>query len=499
MSAPSPQSTSEQTPPNTAAVDVYPEFRKVASPSADRYSFQGYTLEETIPPRHSNRTLVLCFDGTGDQFDSDNSNVVNFFSLLKKDDPSTQLVYYQAGIGTYSIPEIASPITAKLSRMVDSMIGIHLDAHVMGGYEFLMQNYEAEDKICIFGFSRGAYTARALAGMIHKIGLLPRCNHQQVPFAYRMYSREDELGWAQSAAFKKAFSIDVDIHFLGVWDTVDSVGIIPRRLPFTASNTHVRHFRHALSLDERRVRFIPALWHRIHPSTAQLGVQPGEMPKPQRRRKPHSEKTLDEHEQEYEAATVCHQTDTPTDVEEVWFAGCHCDIGGGSVANEVPNSLARIPFRWMIRQCFLLKTGIMFHRELLKNFGIEPSTLYPEVKPRPPPITSLPPASESNGDVVCEETEDLRDALCPLYDQLSLVPAWWILELLPAKVRYQKKDDTWAKTLTLNGGRPRHIPRQKMQGIKVHRTVKLRIESEDVAGGKYVPKADWTVEPTWVD
>ena len=97
------------------------------------------------------------------------------------------------------------------------------------------------DKICIFGFSRGAYTARALAGMVHKVrgilpvdlfsqvlcsrvphqvGLLPACNHQQVPFAYKMFSREDETGWSQSNAFKKAFCVDVDIEFIGVWCAV---------------------------------------------------------------------------------------------------------------------------------------------------------------------------------------------------------------------------------------------------------------------------------------
>lgn len=501
-------SHSRTTSAQTQVADEYPEFQKVSSPpNGETDSLQGLSLEATIPPNHLNRTLVLCFDGTGDQFDSDNSNVVNFFSLLRKDDPKEQLVYYQAGIGTYNAPEIASPIAAKLSRIVDSMIGVHLDAHVMGGYEFIMQNYEANDKICIFGFSRGAYTARALAGMIHKVGLLPRCNHQQVPFAYRMYSREDDLGWAQSAAFKKAFSIDVDIEFLGVWDTVDSVGIIPRRLPFTASNTHVRHFRHALSLDERRVRFKPALWHRVHPATAQLGVQPGEMPKappPKRHEqslkpKPHHQKSLIQHEREFEASSTCHRDNTPTDVEEVWFSGCHCDVGGGSVGNDVTNSLARIPLRWMIRQCFLLNTGILFHREMLKPFGIEPSNLYPVVKPRPPPITSLPSPSEASSDTVCEETEDLKDALCPLYDQLSLVPAWWILELLPARVRYQKHDDTWGRTVTVNAGSPRHIPRQKMQGVKVHRSVKLRMEAENVPGGKYHPKADWKVEPIWVD
>lgn len=152
------------------------------------------------------------------------------------------MVYYQAGIGTYTAPSIATPFAAKLSKTLDEMIACNLDSHVMDGYEFLMQNYEAGDKICIFGFSRGAYTARALAGMVHKVGLLPACNHQQIPFAYKMYTRTSILGWKQSTLFKKTFSMDVDIEFIGVWDTVCSVGLFPRRLPFTASNTSVKTF-----------------------------------------------------------------------------------------------------------------------------------------------------------------------------------------------------------------------------------------------------------------
>ena len=73
------------------------------------------------------------------------------------------------------------------------------------------------DKISIFGFSRGAYTARCLAGMLHKVGLLPADNVQQIPFAYKMYTRVDHIGWEQSNGFKKAFGIDVTIDFLGVW------------------------------------------------------------------------------------------------------------------------------------------------------------------------------------------------------------------------------------------------------------------------------------------
>lgn len=105
---------------------------------------------------------------------------------------------------------------------------------------------------------------------------MPVCNHQQVPFAYKMYITDDKKGWTQSTAFKRAFSINVEIEFVGVWsvfdlsrsyismflalicainirDTVDSVGLIPRRLPFTQVDNNIRYFRHALSLDEHRV------------------------------------------------------------------------------------------------------------------------------------------------------------------------------------------------------------------------------------------------------
>ncbi|KAG6330689.1 hypothetical protein ID866_8401 [Astraeus odoratus] len=186
----------------------------------------------------------------------DNSNIVQLFSMLKKDDPSQQMVYYQ--VSALYPPMLSTsdttPLMSKIRKTIDMMLGNNLDAHVMGGYEFLMQNctYEAGDKICLFGFSRGAYTARALAGMLHKVGLLPRCNYQQVPFAYKMYSQDDATGWDQSRAFKKAFSIDVDVEFVGVWDTVNAVGIIPRRLPFTKANNKIRYFRHALALDEHR-------------------------------------------------------------------------------------------------------------------------------------------------------------------------------------------------------------------------------------------------------
>ncbi|KAK1235171.1 hypothetical protein PQX77_001610 [Marasmius sp. AFHP31] len=483
--------------------------------------------ERIIPPEHPNRTLVLCFDGTGDQFDNDNSNIVEFFSLLKKDDCTKQMVYYQAGIGTYTSPQVATPFMASFSKTLDEMVAWNLDAHVMDGYEFLMQNYTAHDRICIFGFSRGAYTARSLAGMIHKVGILPACNHQQVPFAYNMYTRADEVGWQQSNAFKKAFAIDAEIEFIGVWDTVNSVGLIPKRLPFTTSNTNVRTFRHAVSLDERRAKFKANLWNRPTENEAKLGLQ----------HKDHSH-AEGEHCEESEPAGKSgtgHKRPgnslkamerrfssvraTPTNIEEVWFAGCHCDVGGGSVSNETKPNLARIPLRWMIRECFKCETGIMFDADLLRDIGLEPTSLYPKVLPRPPALpvmsshlirdisttstTSQAPSTAVTTTTTRRPTEEeleLADALSPIYDQLSLKWFWWLLEFLPIRMRYQKGDNSWVNFLGWNLGRGRIIPKQKKNGVKVHRSVKMRMEATHESGGRYVPKAKFDERyTTWVD
>ncbi|KAH7911623.1 hypothetical protein BJ138DRAFT_1006185 [Hygrophoropsis aurantiaca] len=518
IQASSSQSTAPSIPPPLIFDNDYPDIPNVLSPNGgddspsssefaklkghESISSDGHPLDTVIPHEHDHRTLVLCFDGTGDQFDGDNSNIVQFFSMLKKDDMSQQMVYYQAGIGTYTVPQIATPFMASVSKTLDMMIGIHLNAHVMGGYEFLMQNYQAGDKICIFGFSRGAYTARALAGMLYKVGLLPVCNHQQVPFAYHMYCQDDKAGWTQSTAFKKTFSINVKVEFLGVWDTVSAVGFLPRRLPFTKATTNVGFFRQAVSLDEHRVRFKPVNWT-WPKGEKDLGVPDHEMP---RSRKKHRDGSLIALEREHTM-----WDERTTDVEEVWFAGCHCDVGGGSVKNGTRNSLARIPLRWMIRECFKAKSGILFHGEMFKSIGLDPDSVFPEVKERPPPIfqdPSIPRTRAPNDprydtseakEFVSEEEEDLADVLSPIYDQLVLAKGWWFLEMTPQKQHYQREEGTsWVEDWTINMGSGRHVRRQKKDGVKIHRSVKIRMEADGLLGGKYWPKAKLKVEPKWV-
>ncbi|KAF7351811.1 hypothetical protein MVEN_01142200 [Mycena venus] len=403
-----------------------------------------------VSPENEHRCLILCFDGTRGQFNAHNSNVVQLVSALEKNDREKQMVYYQSGIGTYTEFKL-TPLLTKLSLITDAAIAWNLAAHVIGGYEFLMQNYKDNDRICIFGFSRGAYIARCLAGMLDKVGLLPADNHEQVPFAYRMYARTrtDPSGKRQSDAFnfKKTFSKHVQIQFIGVWDTVESVGLIPKRLPFTDSNTIIHTFRHAVSLDERRAKFQPNLWNFNDKKSPKRSWALPRLRMARHFMRPCAEPEVDDDTEQMNSETAFanrHRPTQPTDILEVYFAGCHCDVGGGgSVNNEMPHSLARIPLRWMIRECFEAKTGMMFDVQRLQELDDLKIVIIPPRKgwlrrafsrkcqESPVSTEKFPPGME----------EDLMDALSPIYDPLTLNPFWWILEIIPFTFRYQSRPD----------------------------------------------------------
>ncbi|KAI6044762.1 hypothetical protein EDC04DRAFT_260585 [Pisolithus marmoratus] len=301
------------------------------------------------------RMLVLCFDGTAGQFDSDNTNVVKFFGLLRKDAVDKQLCYYQPGIGTYFEPGVVSPLFSWGAKILDEAIAWYLDAHVMDGYKFLMANYRTGDKISLFGFSRGAYTARALAGMLAKVGLLLHDNLQSVTFAYDYYKRQDKKGITLAEQFKKEFCQEVDVEFVGVWDTVQSTGILmSRSLPFTDSNTpnlyHQPLKKPISSLAQKA----------ISGATNVLNLLRGKYP------------ASSEGDNSAGNDTSGPGTEQPpeTDVLEVWFAGCHSDIGGGNVEDGVTVSLAQITLRWMVEQVIASECGVLFAEERLKGLGI---------------------------------------------------------------------------------------------------------------------------------
>jgi hypothetical protein len=184
----------------------------------------------------------------------------------------------------------------------------------------------------------------------------------------------------------------------------------------------------------------------------------------------------------------------------------------------------------------------MFKSSALKEIGMDPSTLYPFVKPRPPPPPLSPtdrirnppakeipirphkhlrkkkqkarPETEPDMQTLIkgrtegarsEEEQDLLDVLSPKYDQLKIKKRWWVLELVPLQLRYQRGDNQWVSYFASNMAHPRFIPQQRTNGFKVHRSVKLRMEAEfedekrRSRGKKYAPKPKFKVEPTWID
>ena len=384
-----------------------------------RKQAEGYPRKQQRRRPRKGRTIVICLDGTGDQFDADNSNIVEFVSCLKKDSPA-QRIYYQSGIGTYD----GGGLQGGISASMDMAVGSGLGTHVKDAYHYIMQTYEEGDKICLFGFSRGSYTARCLAGMIHKVGLLPRDNGAQVQFAYRFYKDDSPTGSQMSREFKRAFCVDVSVHFIGLFDCVASVGLIPRKLPLESSTSVSKtgHFRHAMALDERRAKFKVCRWNQApRPLRSKLkdktGKGQGKGEDGQSEEKANggmqygdakSKHGLGNHLPVYDPYAQTGQKaqskGKPTDVEEVWvsisppcfilwtsahttsqFLGAHADVGGGAVHNSTRHKLSRIPLRWMIRQTFHCNTGILFSTHALAETGLDVHTLWPMCKKLPRP------------------------------------------------------------------------------------------------------------------
>ncbi|PVF91111.1 hypothetical protein CPB86DRAFT_777732 [Serendipita vermifera] len=225
----------------------------------------------------------MCIDGTSNQFGAHNTNVIELYSQIVTSD--TQLTYYNSGIGTYAKPSWKSPSYWKqgILNKIDLAIAWNFQKTVLSAYHWLSENYQDNDRIFLFGFSRDAYQVRTIAGMIKKVGLIRKGNQEQIPFAYELYMDPESENYTSpgkkaflhflrlwnkpvelpstnlAERFKSTFSrAKVNVHFIGVWDTVSSIGIVRgRNLPLT-ENVHTACFvRHALALDECRVKFLP--------------------------------------------------------------------------------------------------------------------------------------------------------------------------------------------------------------------------------------------------
>lgn len=267
------------------------------------------------------RNLVVCCDGTDNQFGLENTNVVRLVQMLDRE-PTRQRVYYDPGVGTLPEPNAFTWLSKKLNELFGLMFGAGLAWKVQEAYSFLMEMWEPGDRVYLFGFSRGAYTVRVLAGMLHSLGLLSRGNDNLVPYAMRLFKslrgdRDDSSQgrsqyWDLCNQFRWTFARKVQdgdderrfrIHFLGVWDTVSSVGWVwdPERFPFTARNPGIDALRHAVSIDERRWFFRQNLMERCDGQ----------------------------------------------DFDQQWYPGVHSDVGGGYPAGD--SGLWRGPLDWITR------------------------------------------------------------------------------------------------------------------------------------------------------
>ncbi len=167
------------------------------------------------------KNIVICCDGTTNEIATESTNVVRLYRMLVRD--AGQLAYYDAGVGTMADPAAMTRLQKWVSKNLDAAIGHALKANFVLAYRFLTRVYEPGDKIYLFGFSRGAYTVRALAGAIHFLGLLRPELEDLAQLAWTIYSDEDEdlsvtPRFRGGNRFKKSFAVepDVTVHFVGV-------------------------------------------------------------------------------------------------------------------------------------------------------------------------------------------------------------------------------------------------------------------------------------------
>src|SRR5215469_17437772 len=130
--------------------------------------------------------IVICCDGTGNQYGDANSNVVKLYEALKPD-ANGLVAYYHPGVGTMGAKNALTTAGKVWTKVRGLAFGYGLSENIADAYRFLMQNFHAEEKIYIFGFSRGAYTARALCGMLRMFGLLAPGNEGLIPYTLRLF------------------------------------------------------------------------------------------------------------------------------------------------------------------------------------------------------------------------------------------------------------------------------------------------------------------------
>jgi uncharacterized protein (DUF2235 family) len=338
------------------------------------------------------KNIVVCCDGTNNKFGVTNTNVVKLYSTLVYQ-PGVQLAYYHPGVGTLGAPNALTKFSKWWTQLFGSAFGYGITDAIGDAYRYLMDQFEDGDRVFIFGFSRGAYTARALAGMLHMFGLIRKGNESLIPYATKTMKHLNEEAFQVAPQFKAAFSRECKPHFVGVWDTVGSVGWLydPVKLPYSANNPDIAIGRHAISIDERRCMFRQNLWG---------DPKPGQ------------------------------------DYKQVWFAGVHCDVGGGYAESEC--GLSKIALAWILDEAEAAGL-IVDSQEASRELGLNGSGVA-----RPDPKGML---------------------------HRSLSSFWWILEFWPKPhkdMRFTPPKTKWGIGL----GQRRFI----RDGATIHKSVLVRME-----------------------
>lgn len=369
-------------------------------------------------PRGAGRNLIVLCDGTSNQITGNSTNVLKLFRILEKD--NNQRVFYDPGVGTIAQLAMWGRLRQKLGEFLGLATGYGLDDNILDAYRWLCANYQPEDRIFLFGFSRGAYTVRAIAGLMNMIGLLEPDQLNVASYAltaYKQAAERDDLPIAWQ--FQRISGArDVPIHFIGVWDTVASV-LVPRPdrlylpslqyLPFTKTNQRVRIFRQALAIDERRAMFRNYNWT----------------------------EGQEYHARRFGGVAI------PQDAKTVWFAGVHADVGGGYPEDE--SALSKFPLRWMLGETETAGARLIasMRRHLVEG-QVLPGGQRAYVAP------------------------DVTGIL-----HKSLKGAWWLLEVLDKDVKWRR----WPKRKNILGryfplAEPRLIPK----GALLHQSVVERTQ-----------------------
>ena len=277
------------------------------------------------------KRIIICSDGTWnvrDQIDkrSGRRHPTNVTKLARAIRPQTsdgtyQIVYYHEGVGT----------NGPLDSVTGGAFGKGMEENIRNFYRFIVYNYEQGDEIYLFGFSRGAFTVRSLAGFMNMIGLIEKDDDYYVPEMYKCYEMskgQDTAEWEKAFHKVKGRRACPPIQFIGVWDTVGALGapglvgqmINKNKYKYhdIGLNPNIKNAVHAMAVDERRKPFKPSIWTR-----------PAEW---------------------------------KGDLQQAWFAGVHSNVGG----SYSPDGLANEALHWMVEKAESI--GLEVDRDYLAYF-----------------------------------------------------------------------------------------------------------------------------------